>query len=430
MSNVPDETADAPPSGAAGSRDTSRSPWSPPARGVVGEHPALTAFRARTRRASMIYAGVLVVIVVIAFVLVKLAYARGELDKVSFATAPSAAPVTGTTPGPALQLAWHTSENAAGGTPYQDGIVVTWAGHTVNGRDALTGQVRWHYTRSDELICSVLQQDSSTIAIYRRKGNCDEVTGFITATGTPKFYRTLYDDGNTDSTSLSNVVMTVGSNYVHEFDNAGGLDRWDWTAPDGCTVTRALAGTLGTLIALDCGGKHQLVLRDLFQNVTKFTVDTPTAMIPIAAAAFIGALDPATGTIYSYTQDKGVAKAAARATGVPTSGYPRAAAAVSTTDSSQQPVEFSWAGQLIAFFSDGTLRWTSTATSAPSLITDSFVAVTNGPGKVQLHRVTGGQVQLTTSITPALSSAGPGWPQVFGVGSGLLFTGVDVSMYR
>ncbi|HEX2904156.1 MAG TPA: hypothetical protein VHO01_11930 [Jatrophihabitans sp.] len=389
---------------------------------AVGEPAVLKTYRQRTRRANTIYAGVLAIIVIVTFVAVKLAYAHGELNKVSFRTAPAAAPMPAGTPGSTLRLAWHTADNAAGGTPFQDGVVVTWAGHTVNGRDARTGEVRWHYTRADETICSVVQQDSSTIAIYRRKGNCDEVTGFVTATGEPKFYRTLYDNGNTQSASLSNVVMTVGSNFVHEFDNAGGLDRWNWTAPAGCTVTRALAGTLGTLIALDCGSTHQLVLRDLIQDITRFSVETPTALVPIAAAAFVGALDPVTGTLYRYSQDKGVAKAVTRLPGAPATGYPRAAAALSTTDSAQQPVEFALAGKLVAFFGDGSVRWTAAATSAPNLIADAFVAVADGAAQVRLHRVTGGQVQLTTTISPALQSPGS-QSHLFAVGSGLGFTG-------
>lgn len=406
------------------------------------EHPALSAYRAKTRRASRVYASVLVVLVVIGFLAVKLAYAHGELNKVSFATAPAAAPVSGSTPAPRLQRAWHTDDTAAGGTPYQDGIVVTYRDHTVNGRDAVTGQVRWHYTRADDTVCSVLQQDSSTIAIYRRKGNCDEVTGFVTATGTPKYYRTLTDDGTTDAASLPNVVLTVGAHFVHEFDNAGGLDRWEWDAPDGCAVTRALAGSLGTLISLDCAGRHQLVLRDLIQNTTKFTVDTPTAVVPIASSAFVGALDPATGTVYSYSQDKGAAKVASTLTGVRTDVYPRAAASLSTTDAEQQQIEFVLAGRLVTFSSDGSVRWTATASSAPALVTGAFVAVADGPGRVVLHRVDAGQVQLSSSVSPPAGTTGSApagsapagsagsVPRVFGVGAGLLVIGTDVSLYR
>ncbi len=394
---------------------------------AVAEHPTLTVFRARTRRASAIYAGVLVLIVLIAFVLVKVAYAHGELNKVSFTTAPSITPPDGTTPATTLKLAWHNDETPAGGNAYDDGIVVTYQGHTVNGRDAGTGQVRWHYTRSDETICSVLQQDSSTIAIYRRGKNCDEVTGFVTATGQPKFYRTLKDDGTTDTISLSNVVMTVGSTFVHEFDNAGGVDRWDWTAPDGCTVNRALAGGLGTLISLDCNGKHQLVLRDLYQNTTKFTVDTSTAMVPLATSAFVGALEPSTGRVYRYQETDGRATLAETLAGVPAAGYPRAAASLATTDARQQQIEFVVAGRLIVFGKDGVVRWSAAGIGQPALITDAFVAVRTNDGPVVLHRVNAGEVQLTSTVSPVPDLLDE---RISAVGAGLLFAGAGVSLYR
>src|ERR1700712_4708679 len=161
----------------------------------VAQHPALVAFQDRTRRGMRIYAAVLVGLVVLAFVAVKLAYAHGELNKVSASTGTAPASIPARTTGNALSLAWQSGDQPAGGNPFADGIVVGYDAHTVNGRDALTGAVRWHYTRSDETVCSVLQQDSSTIAIYRRKGNCDEVTGFVTATGVAKWYRTLQDNG-------------------------------------------------------------------------------------------------------------------------------------------------------------------------------------------------------------------------------------------
>lgn len=405
-------------------------PWTPPARATavtVAEHPALTEFRARTRRASTIYAGVLVVILIVAFALVKLAYAHGELNKVSFTTAPSIAPPDGRTPSASLKLVWHNDETPAGGNPYDDGIVVTYQGHTVNGRDASTGAVRWHYTRSDETLCSVLQQDSSTIAIYRRGQNCDEVTGFVTATGEPKYYRTLKDDGTTDTTSLSNVVMTVGSTFVHEFDNAGGVDRWDWDAPSGCTVGRALAGDLGTLISLDCNGKHQLVLRDLYQNTTKFTVDTPTAMVPLTSSAFIGALEPSTGRVYNYSPKDGTATLAEKLDNLPASGYPRAAASLSTTDATQQQIEFVVVGKLIVFSPDGSVRWSADAIGQPALVTDAFVAVRTQTGPVVLHRVDAGQVQLTSNVAPVPDLLDQ---RISSVGTGLLFAGSGVSLYR
>lgn len=393
------------------------------------EHPALLAYQARTGRAMRIYTAVLVGVVLLAFVAVKLAYAHGELNKVSASTAPAPSQLAEQSTGQSLNLAWHSNDRPAGGDPYADGVVVSFDPHTVNGRDAVTGAVRWHYTRSDETICSVVQQDSSTIAIYRRKGNCDEVTGFVTATGVAKWYRTLMDDGNTAVASTSNVVLTVADHSVHAFDNAGGLDRWNWDTPDGCTANRALAGSLGVLISLTCGATHQLVLHDLFKDKDgiKWTITT-TAMVPVAASAFVGALDPATGALHSYTGDHGADSVTGTlpGTAAAAAALPRAASTVDGLDSTGQTAEYLWLGKLFALSHTGKVSWSAAASSPPWLVGNAFVAVSDGTDQVVLHRMTGGAVQLTSTLTPAFAADQRPYP----VGSGLLLAGSQVSLYR
>lgn len=404
------------------------------------EHPALVAYLQRTARANRIYLGVVVLLVLLAFVGVRLAYAHGELTKVSFKTAPAPSPVPAGLPTAALKLAWHSDDTAAGGNPYDSGVVISYAQHTVNGRDAVTGAVRWYYTRSDETLCSVLQQDDTTIAIYRRKGNCDEVTGFVTATGQPKWYRTLTDNGTTATASTSNVVLTVNAHIVHAFDNAGGLDRWDWTVPANCAVQHALTGSQGVLVSMECGGNHQLALHDLIADTVKWTVNTPAAMLPIAADSFVGALDPTTGAVYRYTADKGSASKSAQLSGVAGSaggsagaglssgGVPSAAAGVTASDAAGQPLQLVLvAARLFVFSLDGSLRWTAASTGPAWPVADAYLASQSGTARVVLRRTEGGQTQLVSTLTPPARTAAS---RVFPVGSGLLFADTGTSLYR
>ncbi|MFL6162769.1 MAG: hypothetical protein ACJ74U_11140 [Jatrophihabitantaceae bacterium] len=397
------------------------------------EHPALAGYRRRTARANRIYAGVLAVLVLVTFLAIKLAYAHGELTKVSFRTAPAPRPVAGDLPSAALRVAWRTADTAAGGSPYDNGVVISYAGHTVNGRDAVTGAVRWHYTRGDQTLCSVLQQDGTTIAIYRRKGNCDEVTGFVTTTGQPKWYRTLTDNGSTASASTANVVLTVNSHIVHAFDNAGGLDRWNWTVPTNCTVRHALTGSQGVLVSMECGGSHELALHDLISDTVKWTVDTPAAMLPIAADAFIGALDPTTGTVNRYTPDKGAATRSAQlppgsaTAGGGTGAGPTAAAGVIATDAAGQPVRLALLSRLFAFSQDGSLRWSAASTGPAWPVSDAFVISQLGTGQLVLRRTDSGQPRLVSTLTPP---AATGTERVFPVGSGMLLAGADTVLYR
>ncbi len=397
--------------------------------GSEPEQPrALQAYRARTTRANRIYSAVLVGIVVLAFGAVKLAYAHGELTKVSFGTAAAPAPVPEQNTSRNLTQAWHSTDRPALGEPFADGIVVTSDAHSVHGRDAVTGAIRWYYTRSDQTICSVLQQDSTTIAIYRRGDNCDEVTGFVTATGVAKWFRTLTENGSYATASTSNVVLAVTDHSVHEFDNAGGLDRWNWATPDGCTAVRALAGSLGALISLDCGATHRLVLRDLFSDSEKWTVATPAAMVPVAASSFVGALDPATGALHSYTAAKGVDSTTGRLPGAGPAAreLPRAATSVTVVNAAGQSVEVSWIGKLFAFSAKGSVNWSAAASSQPWPVANSLIAVADGPATVVQYRLDTGARQLISTLTPSAAVDQRPYP----VGAGLLMAGNQVSMFR
>ena len=146
-------------------------------------------YRLRNRRSMTIYAAVIALLIVIGFVAVRLAYAHGDLNKVSNTVAAAPAPIPTAQTAALLTLRWRTDRPSRSRKPLFGRGCRHLPGQTVNGRDGVTGAVRWHYTRSNVLLCSVAQQDRTTIAIYRRGHNCDQVTGFETATGKPKWYR-------------------------------------------------------------------------------------------------------------------------------------------------------------------------------------------------------------------------------------------------
>jgi hypothetical protein len=394
------------------------------------QHPALVAFVDRNRRSMRIYAAVIALLVLIGFGAVKLAYAHGELDHVTKQSAAAPVPIPNGTVGAALSQRWRTDDHPAGGTPYSDGVVVTYGAHSVNGRDAVTGQVRWHYTRTDETICSVVQQDRSTIAIYNRHGHCSEVTGFVTATGVPKFYRTLTDNGHTVAASAPNVVLIVGDHSVHVIDNAGGLDRWSWGAPPGCLVDRAIGGSQGVLISYRCGSTQRLALRELTGSAEKWNITLNEAAVPIAAHAIVATVNPNTGMLTSYSVDKGAVltqRPFADPTGLTAAlaAIPRALTSVEGIGSAAQGIEFVWAGQLYSLSAKEVIEWHGTAAGPPTLISDTFVATSNGTG-IDLRATTTGQLQRTVSLSPVPSGTVTAYP----VGTGLLIAGTTTEMYQ
>ncbi|MDQ1722480.1 MAG: hypothetical protein QOI26_2214 [Pseudonocardiales bacterium] len=393
-------------------------------------HPALLAYRASNVRDMRIYAAVLAVVLVVVVLAVRAAYAHGELVHVSSRTAAAPAPIPSGSTADALALTWRTADRPAGGTPVQDGVVVSYDSHSVHGLDARTGKLRWYYTRSDQTICSVLQQDASTIAIYNRHGNCDEVTGLVTATGAVKWLRTMTDNGITEAASAPNVVLTVARYSVHVIDNAGGLDRWNWVAPDHCSVDRALAGSQGVLISTTCGSQHRLVLRGLTSDDLKWTVTVPQAMVPVAASAFVGALDPTTGVLHSYSVIKGADTRSGQlgdpaALRAPLARLPRAATAVDGLNAGGEPLEVLWLGRLYSFAKTGTINWSAAATGPASVVGPDVLAASDDS---TVHRYAGatGRVELIVTLSPALAGAFRAFP----VGNGLLLAGTDTQMYQ
>jgi hypothetical protein len=393
------------------------------------EHPALTRYRLRNRRAMRIYAAVIALLIVLGFVAVRIAYAHGDLNKVSSTVATAPAPIPVTQTASRLTASWGSADHPAVGSPYSDGIVVTWAGHTVTGRDAVTGAPRWHYTRSNVSLCSVDQQDRSTIAIYRRNGNCDQVTGFETVTGKPKWYRTLTDNGSVSVSSAPNVVLIVSSTSVHVIDNAGGLDRWQWWAPAGCTVGRALGGSSGVLISYSCPGEHRLMLRDLVGDSQKWTVVTDQLLVPVSAGVALNAVDPKTLMMTTYSAAKGAVVRTdtlpSSATSAGLAALPASQTVVQGSDARNRQFEFVDLGKLMCLQAVGPpVRWAVDASGQPSLVGATTVATVSG-SSVALHDFDTGRITTTVE----LNSTPPGDSRAFAVGAGLLLAGSSVQMY-
>ena len=99
---------------------------------------------------------------------VAVAYRHGEISHASLHTVASAPPsVAAGHAAVQRDPAWRSTDRAAIGTPYCGGTVVTFDRHTVRGRDARTGAPNWSYTRTDRTVCTAMQDDGMTIAVYR-----------------------------------------------------------------------------------------------------------------------------------------------------------------------------------------------------------------------------------------------------------------------
>src|SRR5262249_14678039 len=158
-------------------------------------HAALTRYAKRMRPLRIWYIAGVVAAIAITVVLVAVAYSRGEISHAHLQTVPSGPPSIPVQPASGtLTRSWSSTDSTAIGTPISGGTVITYDDHTVRGRNARTGAQTWSYTRTDRTVCTAMQDDDTTLAVYELHGNCDEVTALDSGTGARKWTRTLDKD--------------------------------------------------------------------------------------------------------------------------------------------------------------------------------------------------------------------------------------------
>jgi len=262
---------------------------------------------------------------------------RGEGAHVTLHTVPDPpAAVDVLTPATSVAQAWTSSDRSAIGQPYWGGTVVTFDDHTVRGRDGQSGAETWSYTRTDRSVCTATQQRGITVAVYRNKGNCDELTGLDSQTGERKWTRTTDKDGfPVDGTpafqATGYTLLMTTSSVIYAIDPVSGLDRWQWKGID-CTIQSAVVGSNGALIRQNCanpdcpakadgspvlcGPGQQLLLRDANAGHSDDDKDKAnpdrvkwdllnSTLVPVAADAQILAADPGTGELVALNTDNG-----------------------------------------------------------------------------------------------------------------------------
>jgi hypothetical protein len=77
---------------------------------------------------------------------------------------------------------WRAPSEATPEPVAEGGFVITASAGTVAGRDPLTGEIRWSYSRDLEL-CTVAGAWSKAVAVYRKDLGCSEVTQLDPGTG-------------------------------------------------------------------------------------------------------------------------------------------------------------------------------------------------------------------------------------------------------
>jgi PQQ-like domain len=425
--------------------------------GTSRSDAALAAYRRRMRALRILYAAGIAAVVAIALVLVKIAYDHGEISHAHLHTA-QAPPSLATAPTPAAtpRRAWSNTDVTAIGAPAVGGTVVTHDTHTVRGRDARTGAQTWSYTRTDRTVCTAIQAQSVTIAVYRLGGNCDELTAVDSETGARLWTRTLDKDGavfDGPATYAVNggTVMFVSPTSVYTIasggsadEGNGGLDYWVFHHT-GCTINSAVLGNSGALISQTCHGQDckghkfcgdgtQLLLRDQTAGTDDKSTDNPDVvkwnhlgsdLIPTSAGLTVTARDADGATLHVFDPESGKQTAQLALSGDSGSSAPFGFASATDAD-------LIWIGaRTYALASKGTsFAWTAPTTGVPT-VADS-AAVLSGDhafaptssGAVLLNGSTGSPTTRYPIAPPASGS------RVFALGTGLLVAGPRTVAYR
>jgi len=406
----------------------------------TGAEPAtdspLTQYATEMRRQRRWYFLVVGGIVAVAVVVVAVVMATSEISHVRLHTATSAAPqVRPAQLNPTPRIAWQSSDATAIGEPFYQGTIVTYSNHAAVGRNALTGAIRWSYTRTDRVVCTVTQQQGRALAIFAKDGNCDEVTTLDTATGKRLAVRTLVDNGHPAFTALPDTLVITTPEAVHAIDPDSGYDRWLYQQPDGCRTAGVALGAGGALIGQRCSDGGHLLLRDRYASSddkntqVKWRLSDVDA-IPLAAESMALALDPSTGDLVSYDLARGSVKSRTPLSPRPDSGAPISQQATTTAELIQI------GGTTYTVTPTGAdLLWTASTRGLPTVspgeegvqpppLAGATVLAPSASGVVSLDGRTG-SVQRTFSV-PAPSTGS----RVFPLGTGFLVAGSRTEVYQ
>ncbi len=302
-------------------------------------------------------------------------------------------------PAGAVEEAWSVDGGPVPADVVEEGRIIVGSDHGVRALDVATGEVAWHYTRSNARLCGLTVTDGLAIAVFRTAGRCDEAVGLEAGTGVRAWTRSLDLRGDATLTSTASIVLAASPTGVLTFEPRGNNVRWRAGAPEGCRWVDAVAGSAGVAVLQRCTDDDavQLRLYDGFEGSEHWTVDVPV---------------PATGEVALLGADElvgvrvpGEVRLFAPAGGELRADLPVAPAEAAGQTSAAGLVLVRTGSTLSAIDpASGGLRWTAPAdglpAAAPSDAGDVVVPVTGG--FVRLDALTGAELgQLPAQDVPA-----------------------------
>lgn len=416
------------------------------------EPEALAAYRARMSALRIRYSAVIAGAVVLALIGAGLLWLTGESHHATLRTATSPERAVADDPlGATLSVAWSSTDATATGSFASHGVVATYSQHTVRGRDALSGAVRWSYTRSDATVCGLDSRDGVAVAIFRLDGNCDEAIGLNLATGSRLWNRTLMDDGDSTLQSRPGSLAITTSTSVHVISPAaeakepsGGLDRWFYR-PAGCTVVSSVPGPAGVLVSTRCaaggegaaggqgasGAQPRLVLRKANDDGEVWSLNGEAAVPLLAESAMVLGWDAKTGQLIAFDPTNGRRTAALN--------LPQCTASDTPVAQASSPDALIQCGQTLSRISlqgaELTVRWSIPAAGLPATPTNAEQAshsavIRTGTGFATIDIATGASAGPTVAVPANAAAAVAAATRIERFGPGVLIAGSRTVMLQ
>ncbi|MEV6874109.1 hypothetical protein [Amycolatopsis sp. NPDC051128] len=217
--------------------------------------PAATRVKARrspwNRPRDRVLAALIAVGVVAVALVVGVTSDSAATDRTEAAPPPPLPAAPDKVPGSLAEL-WSARSGATPVPVAAGDAVATADGGEVAGRDPLTGQIRWHYTR-DLPLCTVNETWGRLNAVYHKSRNCSEVTqldpgtGRITAqrNGNAELGTQLVSDGSHVTATGKKLLDTWRDDLVKsaEYGQVPALVNAGKQPRTGCTYGTVAAGS-------------------------------------------------------------------------------------------------------------------------------------------------------------------------------------------
>ena len=223
----------------------------------------------RRTRADVLAAAAIVAVVAAAAALIWwTSDARATISRPALVPAPSPTPARAV-PASLRQL-WTATSAATVQPVVVGGTVVTGDGHAVQGRDPVTGAVRWSYSRDSDL-CGVSWVYRYAVAVYRDGRGCGQVSTIDGSTGRRGPARSSYADKRVELSSDGTTVLSAGDTRLELWrsDMVRMLSYGEIDARvkpsskglhTGCRLTSAAASSAATSVLEACGRQADLRL--------------------------------------------------------------------------------------------------------------------------------------------------------------------------